>query len=262
MSYSQPSSNAVAMVTGDIFRLNTLLTTAGDIFESLQSAHAFALGPDSDISKVIVAYHDDQAPDRINQFTLSTRRAWHGRINARLDHTYDPSGRPGRILIWPAELYNADYRPAGFNPVADTIEFFAPRLDVIQYLKPQGEILPSRSDREYLFERLPIPLGSLNIVLPFYGRRYASLLFTNHTVALLSGSILGVNFGIGDNTGGAPRDQEDVLYPLSIAAGVTDKQIIRASVDGMFDALLIQVSFPAASTGPLATRITFSDTEV
>ncbi len=262
MTYPQSSSEAVAKAAGDIFRVNTLISTAGDIYESNQSAHAFTLGPDSDISKVEVTYYDDQAPDHINQFTLSPGRAWHGRINARLDATYDPAGRPGRILIRPAEIFNADYRPAGFNPAADTIEFFTPRLDVIQFLRPQGDLLFRRSDREFLFERMPIPLGSLNIVLPFYGRRYASFLFTNHTVALLSGSILGVNFGIGDNTGGAPRDQEDLLAPLSIAAGVTDKAIVRASVDGMFDAILIQVSFPAASTGPLATRITFSDTEV
>lgn len=263
MTYSQPSADNVAKVTGEIFRLNTLLTTAGDIFESTQSAFAFALGPLSDISKVEIAYYDPQAQASgfISQIEVSNTNPWRGQINARLDTQYLPAKRPGRILIWPAELYNLNYRPAGFSTENDTIEFVTPRLDVIQYLKPQAEVLVGRVDREFLFERLPIPLGSLNLVLPYYGRRFASFAFTNKAAATLTGSILGVNYGIGDNLGAAPRDQEKLLASLSIVAGAATSEIVTATADGMFDALVLQVSYPTASTGPLCTRVTFSDTE-
>lgn len=259
MPFAQPSADLAARAGADVFRINAPLSSPGDIYESTQSAFGFALGPQSEVSRVEVAYFDDQASDNMAQFTLTPQRAWTGRVDTRLDATYAPSSRPARILIWCGEIWNTGYRPTGFDSERDTIEFFAPQLDVLQYLLPGPMPKPYRADKQMLFQRLPFPAdGLLNLVLPFYGRRYGSLMFENLTGDALTGQVLGVNFGIGD------ADIEKVIDTINIAAGADDTTIVRTNSVGMFDALLLQVGFigAGATTGPIAARILFSDTEV
>ena len=75
MSYPQPSADQYAIKGYQFFRLNTLLTSPGDIYQSQQSGHAFAIGPESDISNVNVAYFDDQVPNFMAQTVISPQRA-------------------------------------------------------------------------------------------------------------------------------------------------------------------------------------------
>ena len=70
MSYPQPNADQYAINGYQYFRLNTLLSSPGDIYESAQSALAIALGPESDISRVAVAYYDDQVPTTFTNQTV------------------------------------------------------------------------------------------------------------------------------------------------------------------------------------------------
>lgn len=189
MGYPQPSSNAYAVKGYQFFRLNTLLATPGDIYESEQGGLAVALGPDSDIARVQVSYFDDQAPDFFNQVTISNDRSFVGRIDANLDGTYTPANRPARILIAPLDLWNPQFEPP--NTVfhtGDTHLLITPRLDVIEYLsEPPAGLVPQRSDKVFSFPEVPIvdpfvtppTVPQAFITVPYYGRK-----FGNYKVAL------------------------------------------------------------------------------
>jgi len=60
MSYPPPNPDQYALNGYKFFRLNTPLISDGDMYESQQGANGFAIGPDSDISKVNIGYFDEQ----------------------------------------------------------------------------------------------------------------------------------------------------------------------------------------------------------
>lgn len=264
MSFPQPKSNEYAQNGAAFFRLNTLLASAGDMYESEQGCHAFALGPESDISRVNINYYDDQVPNFVNQIQISNQRAFVGRIDARNTNQYQPSNRPGRILIWPDELFDDDYRPVGFNPVSDNIIFMTPRLDVIQYFTPQTSLASQRVNKEYRFQNLTFPLGILSLAIPAYGRRLTTWAIQNFTNpnGQVNIRILGVNFAISDNAVNA-MDQETELLVLTAVTGTLVKGVIKASVVGFFDMIIFQVDLdaPAVSPGPIVLKIATSDNE-
>src|SRR5690348_7452464 len=99
--FVQPNSDQSCLKGYDFFRLNTLLSCPGDIYESKQSGRAFMLGPESDIANVGVTYFDDQkTPTFVSQFVLTPQRPWSGRIDARNEVGYMPANRPGRLLFY------------------------------------------------------------------------------------------------------------------------------------------------------------------
>src|SRR5688572_10301119 len=117
MTYPPPNPDLYAVSGQGFFRLNTALLSDGDIYESQQGSHGFAIGPESDISKVNIAYWDETQPRLMNQISISPTRPFPGKFVAVNDEAeYAPSGRPARLLIWPEELYNADFRPSDFDP--------------------------------------------------------------------------------------------------------------------------------------------------
>jgi hypothetical protein len=233
MSFPQPDSNSYAAGGSQFFRLNTLLASPGDIYESEQSGHAFAIGADSDMSRVNVAYFDKQAPNLMNMTTLGPERAFVGRIEADNLGTYLPSQRPGRVLMWPDELWNPNPIAALVAP-ADTQIIVTPRLDVIEYFKPQGSLEVKRNDKVFAFQRLDIPAtvtgltaDALWLVLPYYGRKYANIDFSAPVAPSVDIDVYGIKLQI---------DAAAVYArPLYTAIGTTAFQLtIQAGLQGAF----------------------------
>jgi len=266
MTYPQPSADQYAIRGYQYFRLATTLVSPGDIYDSTQSAHGFAVGPTSDIANVNLAYFDDQVlPTYMAMTTISPNRAFVGRIDARNDTSYVPAGRAARILFWPADIYDPNYRPiakpAAFDPDKDTINFVAPQLEVIEYFKPLASLTPGRQDKEFVFQNYPALLsgGRFFLVIPYYGRKYAFLNFTNRA-ALTSNTIgiVGVNYAITQDDSDNPYHQETTLLTeTAVANGESIDHVIRASQHGMFDALVISLD----NAGPAPLRLVTSDIE-
>lgn len=263
MSYPQPNADQYAIKGYRFFRLNTLLTSPGDIYESAQSGHGIAVGPESDLANINVAYFDDQVDTFMQRTTISPLRAFVGRIDARNDTVYTPAGRQAKILFWSADIYDPNYRPiatpAAFNATNDKIAFVAPRLDVIEYFKPIASLTPGREDKEFTFQNYPVVLGRFYLVLPYYGRKYAFCELTNRDqVTPNTVGIVGVNYAITQDDSTTPYHQEStILAPTAVAANGKVTRIIRAATDGMFDALVISLT----GSGPAPLRVVMSDSE-
>lgn len=262
MSYPQPSSDSYVRNGYDFFRLRTPLSSPGDIYESTVSGQALAVGPESDIANVNVNYFDDQVVNNVQQTAVSPLRSFAGRIDAQLSSTYTPSGRAGRILIWPADIYDPNFKPRSFT-TGDLMDFQAPILDVIQYFAPPPTLVPQRIDKSYLFQNY----NSTNIawiVIPFYGRKYCYVEITNRTPASsITFQILGINYAITPDTApgmllAPPYHQEKtILGSTAIAFNNSVDQIITATTTGMFDALVFGVG---QANGPVPLRVITSDT--
>lgn len=266
--YPQPSSDAYAINGYKYFRLNTLLSSPGDIYESAQGGFAFALGPDSDISKVDVAYFDDQAPNYMNMTSIGPGRSFVGRIDARNEVTYQPGGRPGRILFWSDDLYDPAFRPAGFNPNQNLITFVQPRLDVIEYFQDPPTLVPARNDKTYQFQS---PLTGISgnagyLMIPYWGRRYAFIEITNKQGFDTDFGVFGVNFALKSGTIDAPASSFTQVTPLlTVAPVATGVQVIKkvtSLADGMFDMLMLQFNTIGPDFHPVVgpVKVMVSDT--
>lgn len=265
MTYPQPSSNNYATGGSEFFRLRTLLSSPGDIYESDQGCLALALGPDSDLANINVNYFDDQAPTFVQQATISQQRSFVGRLSSRVDATYAPSGVPGRVMFWAADIYDPNYRPLTFDSVNDTINFQTPILDVIQYFQDPPTLVPPRVDKQFVYQNYNAFGGVCWIVVPFYGRKYAYIQFTNRTPASgMTFQILGVNFAISPNPSpipplsGPPYHQERIIVaPTLVPYPNSSNTVVNATTTGMFDVLVIGI---AGAVGPAPLRIVTSDT--
>jgi hypothetical protein len=258
MSFPQPQATPYAVNNYGFFRLNTPLSSPGDIYESDQSGHAFCVGPNSDIANVNMAYFDDQVPTFMQFMTISPTRSFAGLINARNEAQFSPAQRPGRILFWSDDIYDPNFRPRAFNATTDAIQFVPPLLDVIQYFTPLASVVPARINKEFVFQNYVVPSGgTLYIVVPYYGRRYAFVNFTNrNNVQNNTIGIIGVNYAITDDTSPNPFHQETtILVPTLVAPNASIRRIIRATADGMFDALV----FSLTNGGPAPLRIDVAD---
>jgi len=267
MSYPQPKADDYATGGYGFFRLNTRLSSPGDIYESPQGAHAFAIGPDSDISKVQVAYFDDQVPTFMNQLSLGPARSFVGMISARNEAAYAPISRPGRTLLWSDDLFNSQFRPPGFDPALHAFNIIVPQLDVIQFFSDPPGILPARNDKSYLIQNVatPFPIAGrpTYFMIPFYGRRYGMVEITNRTSpgVPFNWGIFGVNFAISPVGPGALDQITPIRALAPIAAGVNEVTRITSFANGVFDYLLLQVEriADADPTFPAPIKVVVSD---
>jgi len=261
MSFPQPAADDYAVNNYQLFRLNTPLSSPGDIYESPQGGHLVCVGPQSDIANINVAYFDDQVPGTFLQFaTISPTRSFVGFVSARNEARFAPAHRPGRILCWADDIYDPSFRPRGFT-APDTIEFVPPQLDMIQYFTPLSSVVPPRSDKTFVFQNYKVATGGRdNIVVPYYGRKYCYVQFTNRNAVTANiFGITGVNYAITQNGTSNPYTQETAIRaPASVAAGASVTVVITAQNQGMFDALLFSVN----EAGPAPLRVVMSDTGV
>lgn len=253
--YFQPDSDLYCIDGYQFFRLNTLLSCPGDIFESKQGGHAFCIGPESDVAHVAMAYYDDQVSTYVNQTQIGPERAWNGRIDARNDAKYTPAGRPGRIFFWPTDLYDPEYVPS-WHGVGVSGVYITPRLDVIEFFKPQ-DIVPARNDRTFSFQEIPVGVNGGYVVLPYWGRKTASCRVTNHTTGNVTWTLYGINYYMNDSAAAL----ETTLDTGTVAAGAQRAYVVKEGVNGMFDALVVRV-VAASSDGPTPIQVITSDTPV
>jgi hypothetical protein len=277
VSYPQPNANAYALGGSQFFRLNTLLSSPGDIYESEQSGLALAIGPNSDIAKVGVAYFDGQTPTYMNRMVIDPNRMFLGRLDARnAASTYAPSGRPGRILMWSEDAYDPSYVPSaavGWG-VSDTVTIIPPQLDVIEFFQQ----IPSpsrRADREYKIQHAGANFtGQTWLVFPCYGRKFGSISCTcGGNTPTFTLRVVGVRYsapyvtsGGGVTTLGNPTTSETTIYSASLASGAskTVKDFLGGGVDtnaGMYDSIAVCVKYVADSHdgGNVPLRVYFSD---
>lgn len=260
MSFPQPQPTPYVVNNYQFFDINTPLSCPGDIYESNQGGHMFCVGPQSDIANINMAYFDDQAaPSLLRQTTISPTRSFVGEIYARNESRYAPADRPGVILYWPADIYDPNFRPRGFSTDDDSIEFVAPQFNVIQYFAPVSSLVPQRIDKEFTFQNYIVPTGGvLYLVIPYYGRKYCYINFTNRNATSANTfGISAVNYAITQDDGSNPYHQQTTIHaPASVSAnGGTVTQIVKAGTQGMFDALV----FSLTQSGPAPLRITMSD---
>jgi len=259
MAYPQPNPDQYVLDLYKFWNLTTPLSSPGDIYESTQGSLAFCVGPDSDIANVNIAYFDEQVPTKMHLTAISPARSLTGLIAARNDQTYDPPGRPGRILFWAGDVYDPNFRPPGFNPLRDGIDFVPPILNVIQYFSSPPTLVPQRTDRNYLFQAYSSLGGLAYLVIPYYGRKYAYINFTNGNPTDPSTvGIQGLNYSITQDGSAHPYHQlTTIRAPAAVAPFASFTQIITTSANGMFDALVFSVS----DGGPAPLVIRTSDTQ-
>lgn len=277
MVFVQPNTDAYAIGGYSFLRLKQELASAGDIFESQQGAHALALGPDSDISEVTIAYLDTQAPGGtfLSTMTLTPQRMFESLIIAFNDtKQYAQSKAPGRILIWPTEIYDPTYLPADFSPNSDRLVFEPPVIDILQFFEPPAVLSSVRADKEYYYDILPFGVDDCFVLIPFYGRRYASIVMHNSGDVTCGVTVSGVNFRISES---APS--EIALVP-TFTLGFTEStsRVVTCNYDsrageippftninaGLFDYLLLQFNpnVPGSDEAPvdISLRVVVSDT--
>lgn len=258
MSFPQPSANAYAADGSKFFRIRTPLSSPGDIYESSQSGHAFALGPESDLANINMAYFDDQAPTFMQLTSISPLRTFVGRVDARLDAKFSPAQRPGKLLFWANDIYDPAFRPRGFDAnLGDSIQFVPPIFDLIEYFEPVSSLVPAREDKSYLFQEYPFTTRTFFLVIPYYGRKYGFIQFVNRNATdPTTFGISGVNYAITQNGPPNPYHIETVIRaPAAVVTNAQVTSIVTATNAGMFDALV----FSLTNVGPAPLRILMSD---
>lgn len=264
MSYPQSIASEAVLGGQSYWRLNTLLVSPGDIYESDVSALAFSVGPDSDISNVAINYFDPQAGvSSMNEFVVSPDRSMVGLVSARNEVPYPlrlSGNRPGKILISSADVYDPSFQPASFAG-GDRMVFEAPRLDVIQYFSAPPSLTPQRSDKNYFYKGFPVTNWNF-IVIPFYGRKYAYFSIQNDdAVAAADWQVIGVNYSITTNPQQHIEKQLQAVTAVS-ATGGFDDLVVKASTDGVFDALCLGINYTPTGDLALAVKVRVSDDAV
>jgi hypothetical protein len=265
VSYPQPNADQYAINGYQYFRLNTLLSSPGDIYESQQSSLALSLGPDSDISKVAVAYFDDQVPTFMQMTSIGSERTFVGRIDARNEVPYQPSNRPGRIFFWSDDLYDTSFRPPGFSVLNDKFNVVTPRLDVIQYFSTPPTLLPARNDKTYNFQNIVTgvsPTFNSYLMIPYWGRKYAMVELTNKSTGATGFSLSGVNFAVSPSSAGYTQITTIVAdAPIGVNAQVS--ALVKSDAHGMFDMLMLtfhRVNAADVVMGPVRVFVSDSTT--
>jgi hypothetical protein len=267
----------------EFFRLFQQIESSGDIFELDTSIKALCVGPQSDLADYCLSYIDKlEAPNSLNELVVSVGNPFVGRFDALLSQRIPSSNSKGRIYVATRDLYDPSYRPAAFTPPgpgADGIEFIPPRIDMIGYLSSPPAITPRRADRQYFFPFISLPAGgSVYFLLPYYGRRYAHINFVNKSQIAPgpAGNTYDLNMSGVTFSQGAILDDTNAIIPgskagetalgatLTVGTPAVGNRVVRATADGMFDYLQVEVSLNAGVAYPdysTTLRVTVSDTE-
>lgn len=267
--YPQPSADQYVTDGYSFFRLKTPLVSAGDMYESTQGGYAIAIGPQSDIASVSVAYYDTQAialqgvETFLTTALVTPENAFVGKVDSHSEQSilYMPAKRPGRILIWPNDLYDPNYRPSGFNPVQDHLILEVPLLDVVQYFSPQASVSSTRADKTFFYQSLPFGLDDVYVLVPCYGRNY---MFCEFDLGAGSGgdidySISGLSFNV-STTG--PSITTLQASATQVAGTAPKINTFTSATEGRFDYLQFQFS-PVSGSGFVTTlKVILSDTSV
>lgn len=231
----------------ELWRLNTVLESSGDIYESDVSGTSFVVGSGSDISNINVNYFDQSVPSRSSVEQVSVLKPLVGRLDALASQQYG-TGQQARLFISSADLIPGPaFFPSGFEPARDLLTVEDISIDLLQYFGRPPSIFPGRNDRVHLFQSMellstPGLEAATWFVMPYYGRRYASIEFANLIPASFDIEVFGVNLNTGV-VGSFKTLQISLRGPTPVVAptGIVNFEITDAA-DGMFDLLVVRVS--------------------
>jgi len=257
VSFPQPDSAAPVLGGKQFWRLQTLLSSPGDIYESQVGALGMVVGPDSDISSYLVTYYDQESSTLVSQLIVSPDRDTIGRIDARNDQPYAaPGSRKGRILISIADIYDPVVRPANYTNGEDAIEYETPIIDLIQYFVNPPSITPQRSDRGFGYQYLRPPLvagKSSFLLIPGYGRKSGYFTFTNKDTGGNTVTVRVSGLKLATTNGAA----ETSLSTNALAPNASAQFAYKSSANGLWDLFAIELDNYHGNAMPVS--ITLSD---
>lgn len=251
MAYSQPDSNIPNVQRAAFFRILQISTPGGgDIWESKIGGYAFCVGPNSDYANYELVWRDGQVlTTAMEHATFSADRPFVGLVQSHNESggEYLVSGRPGRILFAPQDIFN-DSPPPGFA-VEDRRWFEYPVLDIFEYIAPQPVLPMSRPDKHKRYQELEMPSvtgGSFYLQTPYYGRKFASVLVKNRTGQEVTVQLIGMTFTT--KTDDTSPIFVNIGSAITVADSANGSGQVNAASDGMFDYLVVQIT-PTDATG-------------
>jgi len=188
VALQQQFSDIAVLKSQDIFRLNQMLESSGDIFEIVSSLKAIGLGPESDVADLVVTYFDaQQTPTNVNQALISPQSPFVGRLDALLATQIPATGTQARLQVTTRDLVDNTYFPRTFDRTGPTQDLFIarirPAIDLIGYFTEPPVLPAGRPDRAHLFPYLQTSpnTGVGWVIAPYYGRRFAHITLVNCT---------------------------------------------------------------------------------
>ena len=266
MTFPQTLPGTAVLRGQDLWRLFTQVESSGDIYESEATGLAFAIGPQSDISCVTLTYFRPDTPQTSEILEVTTDRPHIGRIDARTAQY--TTGDRARILVAPDELIPQEsFRPRGFTD-GDTLVREPILLDFFQYLTEPPALIPQRTDRLHYYQAITFPDAPNQTVwylLPYYGRRYASITFAAEEGNIdFELTVLGVQIDTGTTLAASNFTPEYLLRGPITVNSTSIHEEIRASTDGMYDILILRVfidAFPGFPLEGVNLKVRTSDRE-
>lgn len=268
MAYPQPSSDVAATSGTRWFRIKTEISSAGDIYESNQGG-TFAIGPESDFSRVNLAYFDENAaPTYLQTMQFEAGAPCTLPMQPRLDRRYEPSKQKARLLLWPDQHWYNNYQPSNFA-VGDTIIAPTPVLDIIQTFN--GNVLAQkRVDKTYEIPFNAELTGMVWAIIPFYGRKSltCNLYYDSdlgavdvpYEMTALEYRQAAAGWGVGaveiNTLPGVPSPGN--LWSNNLTAGANVLLHLNAT-QGFYDAVVLRFKPPGTAGGLMGVRITVSD---
>jgi hypothetical protein len=231
----------------EFFRLKQPVTSPGSVYELNESLREIYIGPDSDIAEVMMTYFDPTAADgsSLSTATVSVNGPFVGRVDS-LPLTQVPNtNQPARILLAPNDIVDNTYIPP--NSAAYRRFNIPAIIDVIVALQKLSSIPAVRADRTLRFAQVPYqgqPVGmtdgSTDLLVPFYGRRMATVTLVAPQAVIMTVAL--VTLLPGSPT--IPRSLGSVLTPVTIPPTMQSRSVVvRAS-----DAARQGVNYDAAGT--------------
>jgi hypothetical protein len=277
MSYPQPIASKEVLEGQEFFRLFTQLTSSGDSYEIDVSTKAFCIGPQSDIARARISYWDPENAANAQSFVVNKGEAFFGRVDAFEQARYSRPNLPGRIIVTPEDMYD---RAALLNYVSgpalqQILVLHEPKIDLLSFLSPPNFTPLKRDAATYRGRMQLIPGRGFRILVPWYGRRFASITLTNYTgIANFTGEARGLNFTPDEEVGVSPPGVTDLqrftmspTFSWSAVVGSTQVVEIKSSQEGLFDYLEFVVNkttpgtIPASNNNTIYYTVTVRDEE-
>jgi hypothetical protein len=275
VSYPQAPASIEVNQGQEFYRLYTRLISSGDVYEMDVSAKAFCIGPQSDVARAKITYYDPAISGNAQSFIVGVGDPFVGRIDSIQNSKYASANIGARIIITPEDLLGNSTdilnNPLFSVNALDWVIKPNPFIDVLGYLS-QPPFLPAKRASRYFRGILPINsqgagTGVSWMLIPWYGRTFASIKFTNLFSSDISISIFGASvLPTGANNGTTLHSNAiQILSPTTCAAGTNLAPEVRASTSGEWDWLVVRVSGDAigvSSTAGIYYNIVSTDEEL
>lgn len=231
----------------EYFRLTERILSVGAIFTIDQSLKAVVIGPQSELSELVLNYYDPQEPGSQNQVIVTPGTPFIGRIDALGATTFPVSGNPAVITAFPNQATTVAV------PVPNIVP---PLLDVLFYFSDPSNVTLRRANffSRQRFNYLDTVPGDFENValLPYFGRQKGSVQFNNQTAGeSYEFGVEQVRIGSPPSGAGTNTMSRDIAVSATVAPGGNAVIAWDAATEGFFDFVLIKVKGSGADTSNL-----------